>query len=488
MAKQHILITFICMAILFFSSVSIMAEMIVDTAWVSRYDGPLSSWDVAYAMTVDDSGNVYVTGGSEVYNYEPDYVTFKYDQEGRELWASTYDWSGLKDNAFAIAVDYNGNIYVTGEFDGGIGTRYDFGTVKYLPNGDTAWVRTYDGAVDDADWAWAIAVDGSGNVFVTGFSVGLETYQDYATIKYLPNGDTAWMRKYNGPGNNYDEAWAIAVDGAGNTYVTGCSDGGTTTGRDYATIKYLTNGDTAWLRRYNGSGSGNDGAQAIAVDDSGNVYVAGNSGTVKYNPTGDLLWAAPWGGTDMVMSNSSNVHVVYGNTVTKYYPNGDTAWVRQFDGGGSDIALDSLGNVYITGSCAGEGGDADYATAKYAANGNLIWMMKYDSPGHGNDYAWGLAVDGCGNACVTGRSEGVGASYDYATIKYVEIGIRGDVNQDGVIDPADIVYFINYLFRDGDPPDPLVVGDCNFDGEAGPADVVFLINYFFRNGPPPDRP
>jgi len=63
--------------------------------------------------------------------------------------------------------------------------------------------------------------------------------------------------------------------------------------------------------------------------------------------------------------------------------------------------------------------------------------------------------------------------------------IRGDVNGDGIINSADIVYLINYLFKDGPEPDPLWAGDCNCDGVINSADVVYLINYLFKGGPPP---
>jgi hypothetical protein len=172
----------------------------VDTAWVRTYDGPASSYDEAAAIAVDNSGYVYVTGPSL-----------------------------------------------------GSGTYYDYVTIKYYPNGDTAWVRRYNGPGNGDDEAFAIAVDGSGNVSVTGYSWVSGINYDYATIRYYPNGDTAWVRRYDGPGNGADEAFAIAVDGSGNVYVTGHSYG-SGTNYDYATIRYYPNGDTAWVRRYNGPG------------------------------------------------------------------------------------------------------------------------------------------------------------------------------------------------------------------------------------------
>jgi hypothetical protein len=82
------------------------------------------------------------------------------------------------------------------------------------------------------------------------------------------------VRRYNGPGNGSDQATAIAVDNSGNVYVTGASTG-SGTGYDFTTIKYLANGDSGWVMRYDGPASGDEASVAIAVDDSGNVYVTG---------------------------------------------------------------------------------------------------------------------------------------------------------------------------------------------------------------------
>ena len=83
-------------------------------------------------------------------------------------------------------------------------------------------------------------MDGSGNVYVTGRSYGSGTDYDYATLKYDPDGNQLWIQRYNGPGNALDEATAIAVDGAGNVYVTGFGSG-SGTDYDYATLKYWQN-------------------------------------------------------------------------------------------------------------------------------------------------------------------------------------------------------------------------------------------------------
>jgi hypothetical protein len=74
--------------------------------------------------------------------------------------------------------------------------------------------------------------------------------------------------------------------------------------------------------------------------------------------------------------------------------------------------------------------------------------------------------------------------YSYGLSQYAGF-IVGDANSDGVIDPSDVVYLLNYLYRGGLPPDPLEAGDCNCDSVVGPGDVVYLLNYLFRGGAPP---
>jgi uncharacterized delta-60 repeat protein len=355
--------------------------------WVARYNGPGNYGDWAQAIAVDGSGNVYVTGSSGF--FELDYATVKYNANGKQLWVKKYNGPGnLHDEASAIAVDGSGNVYVTGESYGS-GTGYDFATIKYNTNGEQLWQKRYDGPRSTHDKARAIAVDDSGNVYVAGESVNSDNYyDDFATVKYSTNGKQLWVKRYDGPGNKDDLVQAIAVDSSGNIYVTGTSYS-SGTDYDYATIKYSTDGKQLWVKSYN---SGRDEARAIAVDGSGKVYVTGSScadyGTVKYNTNGQELWE------------------------------------KNYNGSGNDwdearaITVDRLGNVYVTGLSKGSGTDYDYATIKYSANGKQLWAKRYNGPGNKDDKAQAIALDGSGNIYITGTSMGSGTDYDYATIKY----------------------------------------------------------------------
>jgi hypothetical protein len=175
-------------------------------------------------------------------------------------------------------MDNQNNIYVTG-YSYGTTTDIDFATVKYNSSGVEQWVRRYDGPDHAEDIPTNIAIDNRNNVYVTGISPGIGYDEAYATIKYYPNGDTAWVRRYSEAESLDDEPYGLANDNQGNVYVTGFSDS-SATGYDILTIKYDSLGSVQWLNRYSSAGDHDDAGQAIAVDNQGHVYVTG----FIYNP------------------------------------------------------------------------------------------------------------------------------------------------------------------------------------------------------------
>ena len=376
-----------------------------DTIWVARYDPFDKDWLGGEALAVDASENVYVTGWGSMGMSAPDYWwyrTLKYNSEGIKQWANDYTNPGnFADVASDLAVDGVGNIYVTG-------TR----TIKYNSNGVLQWVAPYGGVV--------IALDASGNVYVTGTSPISGTYGDYITVKYNSNGDTLWVARYNGLGNFSDDiAAALTVDASGNVYVTG------RTGSDYATIKYNSAGVEQWVARTAGE---SERAIAIAIDTSGNVYMTGLRVTIKYNTAGVQQWVVGNIGlasaSAMAVDASGNVYVTGTNgpdySTIKYNTAGVQQWIARYhapgnsDGGAAALAVDTSGNVYVTGQSGG-----DFGTVKYNSNGDTVWVARYNGPGNQSDWAAALALDASGNVYVTGRSDN-----DFATVKYNSAGVQ----------------------------------------------------------------
>lgn len=383
--------------------------------WANRYHGSANSYDGARALAIDNSGNVYVTGLSYDSNTHGDYATIEYDPNGNQLWVARYNGPGdNEDVAQALALDNSGNVYVTGYSIGG-GTGYDptfldYATIKYSGlNGNQLWVARYSGPGHNLDGGRALAIDNnSGNVYVTGYSTGSGTGHDYATIKYRPtDGKQLWVKRYNGPADGNDQAYALAIDGSGNVCVTGRSRGSGTSDDDYATVKYSPDGTQLWVARYNGPADNNDWARALIVDNSGNVYVSGVTGysdggstkndyaTIKYAPDGNQLWVARY------------------NASQKSYPvpGPDSLAV---------LAIDDSGNIYLAGNSYDSVTGFNWATIKYDPNGNQLWVTNYIGPANRTDEIYDLAVDDSGNVYVTGWSSNSPSTCDYATIKYTQ--------------------------------------------------------------------
>ena len=395
------IIIFIISSLLFISN--LFSQVTVQ--WIERYNGPGNISEFAYALAVDNEGNVYVTGESDGGPWE-DYTTVKYNSNGALQWAVNFNGTanGL-DSPEDIGFDNLGNVYVTGVSEG-VGTNDDFATVKYNSSGVQQWVARYNGPGNNKDEPNALVIDGAGNVYVTGRSYGSGSNYDYATIKYNSNGDSVWVNRYNGSGNGSDGASSIAIDKDGNVYVTGNTDVSGTNNYDFATIKYNSNGTQLWATTYGRTGNSYESASAISVDDASNVYVTGSSSgtgtgsdyaTIKYNPNGTQLWISIYNGPGSVSGREDNAY---------------------------ELAIDNTGNVYVSGSSDSSGTNRDYATVKYNTDGIQQWVSRYNGPGNYEDFVGGLAIDGNGNVYVTGSSSGTGTGSDYATIKYNADGIQ----------------------------------------------------------------
>ncbi len=470
-------------AILFSLLPSFTFAQQVDTAWVRRYNGPGNGGDKAVALAVDDSGNVYVTGSSFDSATGYDFATIKYFPNGDTAWVRLYNGPTNKDDfATALALDATGNVYVTGRSNG------EFATIRYDFDGNQLWVRRLSSLFSlSTDGAYALALDELGNVYVTGQLADNEFLPMGVTIKYNQQGDALWS-SYAGQSIPFQRGLGVVVDITGNAYANGLG----------GTIKYDSLGNQLWNRSFPGT------SRAIALDNGSNVYAVGASDSnftvIKYNTTGDQLWlrrsnsrSEEWQGASFVAADKyDNVYVV-GNyfstpdaiawTTIKYDSTGNQLWFQAYygiDGGqGREpkaMALDSSGNVYVTGY------DAWYAaTLKYDSQGALLWEKKYGDIDHGTEMS-AIALDQSGNVYVTGSTQS-----DFLTIKYAPLPeLKGDLNRDGMLSLFDIVLALNCVFLGISPLNvPPAACDLNCDGLLTAADVVILLNMTFLSTPPP---
>lgn len=415
--------------------------------WTNRHKELENGVDAAAAVAVDGGGNVFVTGASYGNGTSFDFSTIAYSGAGMPLWTNRYHraWRG-GDSAGAMSVDSSGNVIVTGSSIGK-GSYTDYMTIAYSNAGVPLWTNGYNGPASGYEFARAIAVDANGNVFVTGYSYGISSSEDYATVGYSSAGIPLWTNRYNGPtGKSDDEASAIAVDTNGRVFVTGTSDS------DYLTIAYSNDGMPLWTNRFSGVGT-TDRATAVVVNSSDEVFVTGYSQgtqgtasftdifTIKYSSAGLPLWTNRYNGPgnsfDRALAagadNNGNVFVAGASDsdflTLKYSTEGAILWTNRFRGSmdyGSDataLAIDEDGTVFVTGDSDSIDAFDDFVTIAYSNSGLPLWTNRYNGPNNGIDKARAIAVDRIGNVFVTGNSSGIGSLEDYATIAYSNAGV-----------------------------------------------------------------
>jgi Secretion system C-terminal sorting domain/Beta-propeller repeat len=367
--------------------------------WASQYNGDDDSQDFGRSFVLDNIGNAYVVGSSSGIGTGLDLTVIKYDSLGNEIWVTKYNGQdSLADWGYAIDIDANNNVYATGE-TATLSSSTDMITLKIDANGTIIWTQTYNGP--NSDVAVDLVLDFSGNVYITGKSVGTTSSEDYLTIKYDNNGNEMWVQQYNGTGNSIDEARTIHADLNGDVIISGGSIGDTTD-YDFVTIKYNSAGVPLWTSRYNGPGNGYDLVfyQGSLISDSlGNIYVCGYS---------------------------TGLDSLYEYTLIKYNASGNEQWVARLGGDrmGKDdftdaITIDAMLNVYITGAMYDSISNYDITTVKYDSLGVFQWEASYDGVDSDWDEGYGILVDEIGNVYVGGRSNKTGFSgADFVIIKY----------------------------------------------------------------------
>ncbi|MEG4080482.1 SBBP repeat-containing protein [Microcoleus sp. Pol8_D6] len=345
-------------------------------AWVAKYDSSGSQlWlkqlggsnNYPSEVTVNSGGNIYLTGStaaaSPLGSFDKyDAWVAKYDGTGSQLWLKQFALGNFDDFPSDLAVDTAGNVYLTGTSgyttSGAGGGPKSAWVAKYDDSGNQLWLKNVNS--DTHDISDGIKVDSSGNVYLTGtnynFSKGYPPDVHTWAAKYDSNGNQLWLKEFPTADSDYREITApsdLAVDSAGNLYLTGETNGSLGSpnagSEDIWATKYDSNGNQLWLKQFGTAKS--DSPSDLAVDSAGNVYLTGSTegalgGT---NAGGQDIWA------------------------TKYDSNGNQLWLKQFGTAESDssseLALDSVGHLYLTGQTNGALGGPN-------AGGQDIWIAK----------------------------------------------------------------------------------------------------------------
>lgn len=355
---------------------------------------------------------------------------------GITLYSQTWVWAeqfggNAYDQGNAIAVDANGNSYVTGTFQDtatfGSFTLISSGddevfTAKYDANGNCLWAKK--GGCPYPDGSYAIAIDNSGNCYIAGFynfgtpsfgsfTLPAATWDDIFVVKYNSSGVEQWAVKFGGAQNDY--AYGLVSDGANGLYMIGNFQASVTFGTnnlsssgwgDVVVAKLdASNGSCIWATK--GGGSGNDNGKAICLTGS-EVYVTGffrNTATFGTQPT---------------ITSAGFEDVFVGKLDAN---NGSWQWVKKGGSSTNDnglgIITDGGGGIYAVGFYEGTGtfgtnnmtsaGGQDIFLVKYNSTGGEVYAKSHG--GWGNDHCYGLVRDPNGDLVLTGSFEGT-ATFD----------------------------------------------------------------------------
>ncbi len=226
------------------------------------------------AVQSDAAGAVYVIGLHETSVGDTDCFVMKYSASGKLLWDNLFDATSSASMATALKVDTFGRIAVAGECrNHGVS---QFLTIEYNQDGDLLWKERFHPEKDVRAVPRQIEIGGAGEVYVTGCSHGSRPDCDIVLVKYTGDGRRDWHRTYSATGHSPDRVAGMAVDASGNVFVAGFSRDAKTD-FDYLTLKYDSYGGLVWETRYNGPSDSRDQARGVAIDPQGNALVTGAS-------------------------------------------------------------------------------------------------------------------------------------------------------------------------------------------------------------------
>ncbi len=322
--------------------------------------------DVGNDIFMDDNGNIYLTG--ETWSYgsgASDVFVLKCDKSGTIFWESYWGGSDME-KGNSITLDPSGNIYVTGytwSFSNG---QADVFLLKMDLNGNVIWYTTWGGSREDI--GFSLALGGSGNIYLTGHTKSYgTTNEDIILMKYDPNGNLLWNLTYTIPDSSTGKGYDIKVDIDENIYISG--------GGSYFILKFDSEGNLLWATEW--SGWTNDiiiDNNNNVIYATGATWTYGNGESdvciAKFDLDGRLLWEWTWGGPGIeythgiTMDNNENIYITgetwsYGSGwfdmfLLKFDSEGNLIWNFVWGSAlterGSKICIDSWGDLYIVGT------------------------------------------------------------------------------------------------------------------------------------------
>lgn len=438
------------------------------------------SIDRALAVALDHTGDVIAAGLTENQATGDDFTVIKLSGVSGELrWAQVvHGDANLSDFALAEAIDAHGDILVAGSIETER-TGSDFVVLNLSDEtGAEQWRYTLDGGVGGFDEALAIAVDPSGDVFAAGITEGRDSGLDFTVVKLSgTDGTERWRQAINGQfPDSVDEALALTVDAAGDALAAGMTSGrvaGTAVPDSNFTVVKLAGVSGAELWRYvlNGTLTGSvDLAVAVALDTSGQVFVAGS--TANNQTFQDFTFAK----LDATTGRSLWVRAIGGRS-------GNTSSDEALA-----LAVDREGNAIVTGGTVG-GTSLDFTVLKAdGATGADLWRRDINGSQLGPllpaDDGLAVAVDLAGDVVAAGLSENEGTGSDFTVVKlrgidgrdFQEAACLGDCNADGTVTVDELLTGVE-IALDAMTLDTCVALDRNEDAAVSIDELTAAVNH-----------
>ena len=375
-------------------------------SWDRQYG--TSGYEHGLSADTDSSGNIYVTGytngalDGNTYSGSSDIFLTKYSRDGSKQWTKQYGSTGT-DEGNSVATDNSGNVYITGRTMGALDNNDNNGSsdiflTKFSIAGTKQWTKQYGSS--GADIGYSVASDSNGNIYVVGSTSGTlgentsSGENDIFITKFDNNGTKLWTKQYGS--NAADEGRSVVVDPGGNIYIAGFTQGALYENAGNGSYDiFLTKYNTDGIQQWTKQYGSNtfDAAYSLTSDSNGNIYIVGQSYGV--------LEGASNSGSDYIF-------------LIKYDSNGERKWSRQYGLGISSaafsVAVSSSEDIYISGIAydvlENYEGDSnwDIFLTKYSNDGILLWTKKYGS--NLIDYAFSVTPDDSGDIYIAGYTSG----------------------------------------------------------------------------------